>query len=235
MTMVLNGTALESGMIETELGHSALATIDRAKMMLILTQQDFEDAAKFLIEIKRWQDEIKNYWKDPKAAAHEAHSNICSKEKMMLTPLVKAESDVKMTMTAYQRMIEMDRRKAEEEARILKQQESEKLLQEAIEAEQHGKQNEATAKMFLAEMVSDMVITATSQVAKPTAQGISMSRTWKARVTDPKLVPAYANGFELRSIDLAELNRLARATSGSIKIAGIEFYEDITLSARKGA
>ena len=66
----------------------------------------------------------------------------------------------------------------------------------------------------------------------PTAQGTSIRKTWKAKLVDEKLVPAYFNGMELRSINMAVLNSLAKTTKGTMQIPGVTFYEDASLSVR---
>ena len=65
-----------------------------------------------------------------------------------------------------------------------------------------------------------------------TPKGVSVRTTWKARVTDPKLVPAYFDGYELREINMTALNNLARWREGQMQIPGVEFYQDKTLSVR---
>jgi hypothetical protein len=65
-----------------------------------------------------------------------------------------------------------------------------------------------------------------------TPKGVSVRTTWKARVTDPKLVPAYFDGYELREINMTALNGLARQYEGGLDIPGVEFYMDETLSVR---
>ena len=58
------------------------------------------------------------------------------------------------------------------------------------------------------------------------------SLTWKARVTDPKLVPAYFDGYELREINMTALNALARQYEGGLDIPGVEFYQENQMSVR---
>lgn len=58
-------------------------------------------------------------------------------------------------------------------------------------------------------------------------EGVSTKKTWKARVIDKNLVPR-----EYMFVDVKVLNALARATKGSIEVAGVVFYEDSSLAIR---
>jgi len=85
-----------------------------------------------------------------------------------------------------------------------------------------------------AAFMRDMMDAGEPEQAQPTAaaRGVSVRKTWKARVTDPKLVPAYFDGYELREINMTALNGLARQYEGGLNIPGVEFYRDETLSVR---
>ena len=74
-------------------------------------------------------------------------------------------------------------------------------------------------------------MSAAVEPVQPTG-GVSVRTTWKARVTDPKKVPAYFNGYELREINMTALNGLARQYEGGLDIPGVEFYRDSTMSVR---
>ena len=84
--------------------------------------------------------------------------------------------------------------------------------------------------MAMAQMIDDMK--PTQAVAKPTASGTSVRKMWKARVVDPKLVPAYVNGIEVREIKMSALNNLAKMTNGELQVPGVEFYEESGIVAR---
>lgn len=215
---------------ETRLYAAGIVTIESASNMKLESQNDYENAGKFLVEIKTRIKQVQDYWKKPKADAASAHKTICSKEKEMLKPLTDAEAIVKRSMLDYSERIEAERRRAEDEARKKKIEESERLINAAVEAEKAGDETGVAMNMAMAEIVNDMEIA--PAIAKPTAEGVSVRKSWKARVTDPQLVPAYANGFEIREIKMSVLNNLAKASQGTLKIPGVEFYLESTIGAK---
>ena len=124
--------------VEKQLQESGTAMIERAKTMVITSHDDYEEAGKALVEIKTRMKQVTDYWKEPKAQAASAHKTICNKEKEMLSPLNEAEKIIKNAMVLYQSAVEKARREAEEEARRQKQAEAERLLAEAMKAEEKG-------------------------------------------------------------------------------------------------
>lgn len=51
-------------------------------------------------------------------------------------------------------------------------------------------------------------------------------------MTDPAKVPCYANGVEIRPVNMSALNNLARMTKGTAEIPGVEFFEESSIAAR---
>lgn len=133
-------------------------------------------------------------------------------------------------MVKYQAALERARREAEEEARRRQQEEADRLLAQAIQSQENGDDHGAAVGMAMAEMVEEMQPPEIIETAK--AVGTSVSKSWKARVVDETAVPAYANGLEIRKINLAALNSIARMTKGTAKIPGVEFFEEMNISAR---
>ena len=216
--------------IEEQLEKSGAMAVQTAKEFKVASQDDYEKGAKYLTGIKARMNQITDYWKAPKAAAQSAHKQLVAKEKQMLKPLQDAEAIIKKTMLSYQQAVEKARREAEAEARRRQEEEARRLLEQAVQAEEKGDDQQAAINMAMAEMVSEMP--AAPVVQTPTAQGTSIRKTWKAKVVDEKLVPAYFNGMELRTINMTALNNLAKTTKGTMQIPGVEFYEDSTLSIR---
>ena len=216
--------------VEKQLQESGTAMIERAKTMVITSHDDYEEAGKALVEIKTRMKQVTDYWKEPKAQAASAHKTICNKEKEMLSPLNEAEKIIKNAMVLYQSAVEKARREAEEEARRQKQAETDRLLVKAMKAEANGDDQTADINMAMAQMIEDMP--ATPAVMSPSASGTYIRKTWKARVTNPMLVPAYSGGIELREIKMSALNQIAKMTNGTVKIDGVEFYEESTIGAR---
>ena len=229
-------TIVNANVIEQELAQSAELSVREAQAISITDNPQYNSASQLLVEHKQRIKIIQDYWSKPKTAAKAAHQEICDKEKAMLAPFTQAETIIKGAMLVYQRKIEEDRRAAEREARQRQQEEANRLMAEALKAEQEGRAKEAEAVMVEAVAVEQKPVVVETYIP-PKAAGISIKKTWKARVIDEKLVPAYANGpglylIEIRVINTSALNNIARDSRGAAQIPGVEFYEETSISAR---
>lgn len=216
--------------IENQLAITGQQMVEDAKGMRIECETDYENAGTALRKIKDQVKRIKDYWLGPKTKAKAAHQEIVDREKAMLSVLNSAEAIIKANMKTYLDAVEKARREAEAEARRRQEEEAARLLEQAVTAEESGDDQAAAVNMAMAEMVSEMP--AAPAITAPKAVGISTRKVWKARITDPQKVPAYANGMEIRTINMSALNSIARMSKGSANIPGVEFYEDSTISAR---
>lgn len=221
---------MDSMSIEQQLQAAGLAAISEAKSLKIENQQDYDRAAAFLLEIKRRAKQMKDYWKPTKEAAKAAHSQVCQREKEMLAPLEEAEKAIKASMAGYQMAVQIARLQAEQEARRRQQEERDRLLAEAAEAEKSGDMQGAMVGMAMAEMVEDMK--APNTVSFEQAKGTSTRRRWRARVIDERAVPAYSGSIQLRKIDQSALDKLAAMSEGTAQVPGVEFYQETIISAR---
>jgi hypothetical protein len=197
--------------IEQQMEQEGALMVKRVTGLTITNDDDYSRGGDILKDIKARIKAVNDYWKAPKAAAQAAHKTLVDREKQMLKPLEDAEATVKKTMLAY--TTEQQRRQQEEQAR---------LAALAAQAEQQG---DADGAAFMREM------SAAVEPVQPTG-GVSVRTTWKARVTDPKKVPAYFDGYELREINMTALNGLARQYEGGLDIPGVEFYRDSVMSVR---
>lgn len=216
-------------MMEQKMEQSGALMVKTAKGMQITNNAEFERGNEVLKEIKTRVKAVKEYWKGPKAAAQAAHKELVAKEAQMLKPLEEAEGIIKKAMLAYDAEVKRKRREAEEAARKAREEEVRRLEAIAAQAEAQGDEDTAEIMRDMAEEVPIGEITAQ---AAPTSKGLSVRTTWKARVTDSRLVPAYYGEMELRTINTAALNNIARYTGGKAEIPGVEFYEDSTMSVR---
>lgn len=217
--------------VESELRAAGSATVESARAIKINDNAAYEDAGKFLVEVKRRGKQVEAYWKPLKEKAKAAWQDVVNKEKAMLSPMAEAETTIKREMARYSAEQEVVRRAAEAEARRRQQEERDRLLAEAIAAEKSGNASGAAASVAMAEMVEDMTAPAVITEA-PRAAGVSVRKTWKARVLDDRMVPVIANGIVIRPIDAAALNNIARLTKGTASIPGVEFYEESTTAVR---
>lgn len=218
-----------NNMIEQKLEQGGALMVQAAKGLTIASAEDYDTGAAYLKEIKDRVKGIKEYWKEPKSRAQAAHKALVAREAQMLKPLEEAESIIKKAMLDYTREVERKRQEAEEAARRAREAEVRRMEALAEKAAQNGDEDAAEV---LRDMAEDVPIQAVAAEAAPVVKGVSVRTTWKARVTDPKLVPAYFDGYELRSINMTALNNIAKWRNGEAEIPGVEFYEDATMSVR---
>lgn len=216
---------------EKTLKEAGTLMIREASGLSIQSDADYEDAGKVLVEIKTRMKQVSDYWSPLKKNASEAHKALCAREKEMLDPLKKAEDIIKKTMVSYQQEAQRRRAAEEAEARRRQQEEADRLLADAVQAQEAGDEMSAQISLAMAQMVNEMEPVA-AETAAPKATGTTMKKTWKARVVNPMEVPAYINGMEIRTIDMGALNRLAKMSGGKMTIPGVEFYEDVTMAVR---
>ncbi len=218
---------------EAELNEAVTAIELQARAIVISTPEDYQQAGEFGRLLKQKSAEVTAFFAPMKKAAHEAHRHICDREKMMLSPLVNAEKVIKKTMGDWALEQERLRREEEERLRALAKQESDRLLQEAIDADRSGN-SEAVEQALANAQVIDQAGRNLVLPSEPTkADGVSVSKDWEIVSVDNNSVPVSFSGIELRPVDTAAAMRLIRASKGQIQIPGIVYKEVAKMSFRK--
>ena len=221
-----------SGVIEASLKRNGELIVAKAKAITITTNDDFQDAAELAKQVKQSQAQIKDYWAGPKESAHRAHADICTKERDMLRALEEAERVLKSSMTRYTLQIEEARRKAEAEMKKRQQEEQERFLTAACAAEAKGDDLGVVSNMAMAEVVQDMAATI-NPVERPTVDGVSTRKVWRAEVIDDSQVPVAIAGAVIRPIDIRAIEKIAEATKGTIQVPGVRLFQETVMSIRK--
>jgi hypothetical protein len=216
--------------IENEQKSSVVKIYEQAQMLTINTAQDYDGAAEFTKQVKSLSKRIKNYWEPLKKSARASWQSLVDREKELLTPLEKAETEVKTKMAAYQRKVQEEERAARLLAEKLKKEEAERLLAEAEKAADEGREMESEILLAQAEIIE--TTQPTVQVQAPTARGVSTRTLYRARIVDEKQVPIEVAGVVIRPVDLAAVNKMAQASKGKIQIPGIEIYEEQSVAVR---
>ena len=200
---------------------------DESKSLTVHSDEDANVATDFIRGLKKIEDEIKDFFKEPKAEAHKIHKEIVSAEKAVLEPLTEANNRVRGLIEAYtvekQKAIEAKLR--EEEAG--REKEAEKLLKEAEAHREAGDEFTSIVKEETA-----LSLLETPEVEATKIDNLSLRTTWKARVIDNSKVPIEVRGMEIRPVDMKILNQLARTSKGKLSIPGVEFYQEVSTRIR---
>ena len=204
--------------------------VEQINGIVINDQETYENAVSIAKKIKEANNQVKEYWKEPKEAAAKAHKDICAKEKLMLEPLKQAESILKNKLVTYTE--EQKRKAAEEERRIREEQERLALeqLQKAEELRKQGNEVEAVMVEQNAISISELDTKVDSGVQK--VEGMSYRKDYDIIITDATKVPSYINGIEIRPVDVAQIKKLVKMTNNTIQIDGIEIKETKVASIR---
>jgi hypothetical protein len=197
----------------------------------VTTQQEYDNAAELCKEVKARIKAFEDKWKPLKDKAYASWKSLCAEETEALKPYKEAETAIKARMTDFQRKrIEEERLQREEQERW-KREEAERLLKLAAEADQAGRAENADYLMEMAEQTQHMVI---EQPKAVKTAGTAAKTTWKARIVNDSLVPITFAGTMLRPVDTSTLDKLAKASKGTMAIPGVEFYEDISVAISRG-
>jgi len=131
--------------------------------------------------------------------------------------LASAERLVKRSMLDWNAEQERIRRKEEE--RLRKQAEEERL-REIEEAEKDG-DDEKLVSLMEAPVAAPKLVT-----QAPKAEGVSIRKVWKWRTVDETAIPR-----EYLIVNEKALTSLATSAKGTVKVPGVEFYQEETVAA----
>lgn len=218
---------------ESELAVQVTDIEVRAENLLVTDDCQYAEAGEFGVLLKQKIAEVTSFFAPMKKSAHDAHKQICDREKQMLAPLKNAEKVLKKSMGDYVIQKERERKEAEEAARRLAKEESERKLAEAIKAEANGDidaVNAAMADAAMAETASRMVVVE-SDTTK--VKGVSVTKDWEITDIDLNKVPDCVAGVLIRPVDEKAVIKLIRASKGTIKIEGINYQETAKTSFRR--
>jgi hypothetical protein len=218
---------------EVELSRSVTSIELEAESIVIGSDEDYNSAGEFGRRLKRALSEVEGFFAPMKAAANNAHREVCGREKMMLAPLRNAEATLKRTMGDYALRKEQERRALEEAARRHAQEEADRKLAEAIAHEDAGDEDAAQEAMLDATMADQMSRTMSVTLEQPKADGVSMSKDWVIDILDESKVPVEFAGMVIRPVDDKAVMRLIRASKGKFEIPGVTYHEVAKMSIRK--
>lgn len=196
---------------------TSLAVAQKATALAITTPEAYTVAGEEIIRLAAERRRRVEFFAPMKSAAHEAHRQICAKEKEALDPLDRAtkalESGIR-DFRAEQERIRAERQKqidAEADARMAEEREK-----KAQELEAMGR-TESAARV----RASDAIPVARTQVdaAIPAVAGLSFAEGFDFEITDAALVPR-----ELCSPDAKAIRAYIRIYQERSKIPGVRVF-----------
>lgn len=201
--------------------------VKSAASMLIDNQDGLSKATNYL----KWIVDVKKKVKescDPKVEdAYRKHKEETSKRTALLAPLEGVEKQIKDAIVTYNKRVEAE---SQERIRLI----NEDLAKQAELNKQDALKNaEALTNEWEAEVAKEKAqAMETVQLDQPKKvleqEGLSIRKTWKARVVDGSVIPR-----EYLIINESALNLAAKNEELRIKgIKGVEFYQEQSASVR---
>lgn len=202
-----------------EVEEKALSIVDQAKAVKVVDSESYTAAGLFWKSIKDMMKEVADTFDPLIESAHKQHKLALEKKAKFYAPLEKAYKDVKRLMSDYD--AEQEKIRKAEEARLRKiaeDEEKERLLAEAILAEQSGNKEEAEAIIEQPVYVPPVVV----PKSVPKMAGGPVYRTiWKFRIKNPAIIPR-----DFLVPDEVKIGGVVRAMKSASNIPGIEVYEE---------
>ena len=198
--------------------------------LTIQNQGDYDSAAIVLKQIKARSKELDEQRKKITKPLDEAKKEVMSLYNEPLLRLANAELFIKSRMINYTAEVELKAR--EEQTRLQKLADAETAKQKKILDEKIARA-EASGKLEKVEELKEQkenVIPIIAPVIAPRIEkpaGVSYRDKWSAAIVDEMLVPR-----EYLIINTSALDKIAQATKGSVKIAGVEFKSGKIVSGR---
>lgn len=202
-----------------EVESKAMSIVDKAKTVTVTDVTTYTAAGNLWKAIKDMMKEVADTFDPLIEAAHVSHKKALEKKAKFYQPLDLASRSIKKLMSDYDSEQERIRKAEEERLQKIAQKEAEdRRLQEAIEAEKAGKNEEAAAIIETPVTVAPVVVAK----ATPKMEGGPVYRTiWKFRIKNAALIPR-----EYLIVDEVKIGGLVRSMKSAVSIPGIEVYEE---------
>jgi hypothetical protein len=204
----------------------AVAVIEQQAVVKVASVQERGNALEMVKQIKSRRDEVVAFFSDTKNKAHAAWKAIVAQEKSFTDRLAGAERKIKQAVMAFDREQEAIRQTEQRRLQAIADENARKE-RERLEklADQRKTPEVKEAYREQAAAVAAPVINLAPVV--PKVEGVSVRKTWKARVVDETNVPR-----EFLMVNEKALDAYAKATKGKIEVAGVEFYEQESMAIR---
>ena len=195
---------------------NALRLIEKAELILIQTDEDYQVASSMIILAKEGIRKAEDLFKPIKRKMDEAKKVVLDQERALVGQYEPAKLLLERKTFEYRR--EQEKKQREESARLAelaRKEAEEAALQDALAAEAMG-QTEIAEQI----MESPVYIPPPpSRPAAPKVEGLSFQKNWIGRVVNFDLLP---DMYKI-SNDSA-INTIARSLKEKAKIPGVEFY-----------
>lgn len=214
---------------ETEVARPAILERDLEQFapIKVVDEESYVQAAKMLKALKEHRNKVENFFAETKKRAYDLWKHTCKQEGDLLIKNTAIDTMVRTGVNAYLNEQENIRlkaqRKAEEEAMLVAEKEKQRLLEQAVKAEEKGNVDKAEALVEKAEAVYREPVVVPSTVEKTTRldTGGSITRQTETQVIiqdEQLIIKAIAAGLVPATVIEFKLNTLRTW----VKTAGIK-------------
>lgn len=207
---------------------SAISVVEEVRTLEVTDQETQVRMSGLILELSRRRRMVTDRFLEPKRQADGIKKFLLDMEKAFLNPIVEAEALGQQKTRQYRdeerRRAEELRKKLEEDAR---QQEQDRILADALEAEKEGDPDEAAA--ILNDPVTTPVVEVQANIQK--VQGTTLRVTWRGEGTDLKALVKQIAGVKtlarpellgLLQFNGPAINALAKAQQSNMAVDGVD-------------
>lgn len=212
----------------------ALALVDQARNLVIIDQQDLDEAGAFLRSCKTARANIENFFAPGIKRWYDGHKAAVAQKNGIEAPVIEAETIAKRTISDFQVAQEKERRQQEQAAREAARKAAEtEALEQASRLERAGEHEEAAAVVARAEVAPPPVVV----VPAMKTAGVSTTKRWKHRYVlkgdgNPDTSKINLSFLAPDDKKIAEVVR-SMGPEATALVGGIEVYQDVSVSARR--
>ncbi len=225
-----NGLAVKTE--QEALLEKEVTTVEKqASAIVIQNDEDMVRAKQFVANVKSVAKRVEEFWKPLWDASYRAYKTVMDRKKSMIDPLTNAEKTAKAKISQY--VAEQERKRKEEAERIRKlaQEEMNRKLEEAAQAESNGDAVGAEYAMAEAEAYESASL-AKIPVQATKVEGMQQRKTWEIDSIDLSKLPCEFAGVMLRPADEKAILNLIKATKGQIAIPGVKHKEKFVIAVK---
>jgi len=225
-------------MENTELSLEVKGRIDELEalsLQKVETAEQFEAAGQAILTVAATEKSVVDFFEPLRIATYNAYQAVLEKKKPFVDRLASIRKGLNKGRSDYKLELERQDRERQTKLRIEAEEaarkEQEKLMEKALKLESEGKSDKAETLVAKAAEVRPVTFITPAYIP-PKTSGVADTENWTAEVENPDLVPIKINGFMLRPIDQAMLNRIAKNSKGQTQIPGVKMVKSYGTQAR---
>lgn len=205
-------------LIESEVNH----IVESNKTIIVSNKDELCRATTCIKGIRGLIEKIKESFDPIVEKSHQSHKEAISQRDRYLKPLQSKEKEFKEAIVNFNKKMEQEQRERERLANELLAKHVEEHRQKLLQKSQET--DDEWDKEALQEKAKEIVpIKVDTQKKVIEQEGLSICKTWKAKVIDINIIP---HEYLIIEPNFSALNQYARENKNTKPMLGVEFYEE---------